>query len=550
MKKTFTLLVAVILTLSVWLTGCSGGEKENPSSDNQLSSTPENVNESGFPVVKEPVKLKMMGAKFPLQGPWDQMMFFKEMEKMTGISFEFDTPDAKVYDEKKNLAFASNNLPDVFFGGNLSSFDQLNYGKQGLLIPLEGLIDKYAPNLASLMEKDPSIKKAITSPDGHIYALPQITDITRDLMTQKAYLNYSFMEALGNPEAPQTVDELFELLKRFRDEDPNKNGIKDEVPMSFDTLKNDALYNARVFLLPAFGENEDRFNNSAGSTTRLTVKDDTLYHTVLTDGYKEWVKFMKKANDEKLLDPEIFIQTTQQFKAKGADNRIGFSTMVAPFLVWKIEKPEDNAKYPLVLPLTSSISQEKVFAPKQSIIPGAFAITKHNKHPEATLRWVDYLYTPEGFILANQGVENEAWEWKDAEKTSWVRIVPEGVPMEEFRAKNTPDVGTILPMLKSRELNYKQDNLINSILNEHSEQLSEFSKVGMPLLFLTEEEESRANILKNDLNNYIAQMEAKFILGNESMDKWDDFTATLKKMNVDEFIGIYQTAYDRYTASK
>ena len=41
-------------------------------------------------------------------------------------------------------------------------------------------------------------------------------------------------------------------------------------------------------------------------------------------------------------------------------------------------------------------------------------------------------------------------------------------------------------------------------------------------------------------------MEQKWIIGAEDVEKgWDEYLATLKKMNVDQVIKIYQTAYAR-----
>ncbi|MFI2857739.1 extracellular solute-binding protein [Paenibacillus sp. JSM ZJ436] len=541
-KKMMILMVAFSMMISMSV-ACSTKQSDENISEN--SAFPQNFNATGYPIVNEKVTLKLMGSKGASQGPWDQMMFFKEMERLTNIHFEFDTPDGKVFPEKKNLTFASDNLPDVFFAGSLTFFDQINYGKQGLLIPLEGLIDEYAPNFKALMEKDPAIRRAITAPDGHIYALPQVSDIIRDMMFFRTYLNAEWMEALGNPQVPQTTDELLELLKRFRDEDPNKNGKSDELPLSFTNAKNDSLAIARTYIMPAFGVLEDRANLS-----RLQVTDDTVNAVFLSEGYKEFLKYMKTLYDEKLLDPEIFTHTDQQLKAKGQENRIGMTMHAAPFSVFKVEKPEDNEKYPLVMPLTSAINSEKLFTPRPNITIGTFAITKNNPHPEATMRWVDYLYTPEGFMLGNQGIEGEAWKWKDDSKKEWERITPEGMNKEEFRAQNTPDIGSTIPLLKSMEINYKQNDPVNNILNDQANKLSEYVQEAMPLLFLSEEEENRVNIIKNDLMNYIAQMEAKFVLGKASFDDWDNYVSLLKKMSADEYVEIYQKAYDRWKTTK
>ncbi|MCR2804705.1 extracellular solute-binding protein [Paenibacillus soyae] len=538
MKK-MTIVLSILILFSM-LSACST-DSTPQQSDN--SKAIQNFNASAYPIVNEKITLKLMGSKSPLQGPWDQMMFFEEMERMTNIHFEFETPDDSAYQEKKNLTFASGNLPDVFFGGKLSSFDQFNYGKQGLLIPLEDLIDKYAPHLKALLDKDPSIRKAITAPDGHIYALPQVSNISRDIMSLRTYLNAEWMEALGNPKLPETTDELLELLKRFRDEDPNRNGKKDELPLSFNNVKGDSLHDARAYLMPAFGLLEDRYNQS-----RLQVEGDKVSAVFLSDSYRQFLTYMNKLHAENLLDAEIFTHTDQQLKAKGQEDRIGMTFQAAPFLIYNVDvaNVEANAKYPLVLPLTSPINDKKLFSPNPHIVTGTFAITQKNKYPEATIRWVDYLYTSEGFMLGNQGIEGEAWKWRDESKTVWDRLVPEGMKANEFRAKNTPDVGTPIPLLKSKELNDKQSDVLAAILNEQAEKLTAFAKSPMPLLFLTEEEENRINILKNDLLIYISQMEAKFVLGKEKLENWDEYLATLKKLNVDEYVEIYQRAYDRW----
>jgi len=40
---------------------------------------------------------------------------------------------------------------------------------------LEGLIEAHASNLERLLTDDPTVRQAITAPDGHIYALPAVT---------------------------------------------------------------------------------------------------------------------------------------------------------------------------------------------------------------------------------------------------------------------------------------------------------------------------------------------------------------------------------------
>lgn len=110
------------------------------------------------PIFDEPITLTMMGSKATIQGEWKNMHFFQDMEKLTNIKFEYKEVPSDAFVQKKNLAFASMELPDIFFAGRLTETDEVTYGNAGLLIPLEDLIDKYAPNLKKLMDENPNIK--------------------------------------------------------------------------------------------------------------------------------------------------------------------------------------------------------------------------------------------------------------------------------------------------------------------------------------------------------------------------------------------------------
>ena len=65
----------------------------------------------------------------------------------------------------------------------------------------------------------------------------------------------------------------------------------------------------------------------------------------------------------------------------------------------------EAAKYPLLPALTSETNNEQIVTQFSEIKRGRAAITNKNKHPEATMRWLDHMYSQEGSILARLGVE-------------------------------------------------------------------------------------------------------------------------------------------------
>ncbi|MDF2924906.1 MAG: transporter substrate-binding protein [Paenibacillaceae bacterium] len=534
MKRSIAIGLTAILA-SMSLAACSSSKEAEPASTAEAAA-PANFNAQKFPIVNEKITLKLMGVKAPTQTPWDQMDLFKEMERLTNIHFEFDTPPAQGYQERKNLAFASGEYPDVFFAGGLSVADETNYGQQGILIPLEGLIEKYAPNIKAMFEKYPEIKKSVTTTDGHIYALPQVTELAHNVI-KKTWINGSWMEAVGIAKPPESTEELYTMLQAFKEKDPNKNGKADEVPFS-----GAGINDVRIPILAAFG-----YRNNPGINGWVNVINDKAVFVGKEEGYKQYLIYMNKLFKEKLLDNEIFSQTSQQFTAKGKANTIGAFVVSAPQSLLDVKTPEETMKHPPIPPMVSSFNKDKVYPLESGTRRGTFAITNKNKYPEATIRWVDYFYSTEGSTLLNSGIEGVGWKWTDAEKTKWARIAAEGKTAEETRATMTPESGSTPPIYKEKSFHYKIDDPVVQWLHKVSEeQYMKVAKEGYPLVYYTDEEQKALNSLTNDINTYVLQMEAKFIMGAEPISGWDAYVSTLNKMNIDQFIDIYQKAYDRW----
>jgi putative aldouronate transport system substrate-binding protein len=66
------------------------------------------------------------------------------------------------------------------------------------------------------------------------------------------------------------------------------------------------------------------------------------------------------------------------------------------------------------------------------------------------------------------------------------------------------------------------------------------------LLYLTTEETEQVRDSETDLKTYVEQMEAKFITGVEPLSNWDKYVKTIESMGVEEYVSVYQTAYDRW----
>lgn len=165
------LAACMVLTAAV---GCSGDGSSSAAGDaGSASGEIENFNATGYPVVDEPIELTAFTFCDATGSDFNQMTMLQEINEKTGVHVTYEQVVGDAYTEKKNLILASGtDLPDIFFGGGVSDSDILRYGKGGIFIPLNDLIENYAPNIKQMMEDDPSLKALMPMEDGNIYDLP------------------------------------------------------------------------------------------------------------------------------------------------------------------------------------------------------------------------------------------------------------------------------------------------------------------------------------------------------------------------------------------
>ncbi|WP_066195641.1 MULTISPECIES: extracellular solute-binding protein [Gracilibacillus] len=516
------LLIFSLFILFILMVGCSNDEEAGDESNEPA----DNFNTEGFPVVDEPITLEIMGKRSAIQPEWSEMGFFHEIEDLMNISFEYKTSTGDDFEQNKQLSFASLDLPDVYYGAELTAGEEVDYGSQGLLIPLEGLIEDYAPNLKKLLDENPDLRASITTPDGHIYALPGI-DQSPTSKTPILWMNGPWLETL-EMDKPATMEDFYEMLKAFKEEDPGNVG--EVIPITATDLEE-----LRQGLFANFGIVQEE---------GIFEENETVDYAWVQDEYKEYLQFVNKLYEEQLLDNEIVSHTWEQFVAKGERTGI-FTTW--PIVMVGFEDPQEALNYPILPPMTSSTNDEKLTISNSEIYRGRVAITSENEYPEATMRWIDYLYSEDGTYLSRLGIEGETYEWNDDDQ--WVLLSESGLSTTETNAKHAPGVGTLVPMNLTEEFYEKEGGnpAILEIYDWANEELVPYAETPYPQVYLTIDEQQRVNALKTEIDSYVEQMEAKFITGSESIEgAWDQYVETLNSLGIEELVEIHQAAYDRW----
>lgn len=556
-KRVFALLTAMMMTVSS-LAGCGGGGSPSSGANSEAASSapsetaetgstgenPGNVNPEGFPIVKEPITVTMMGQKAGIHGDWNQMEFFRIMEEKTGIHFEFDTPASEVLEEKKNLALNGGTYPEVMFGTNLSREQQVKYGSQGILIPLEDYIEKYCPNIMAMFDELEGSRNSITAPDGHIYSMAQFYN--SPLMSTAMWVNKEWLDTLGvDPDdLPTTVDGFYDLMVRFRDEDPNGNGIQDEIPFTIfdDANKGDGIYNN---FLPYFGILSPKF---------YVDDNGKIHYGMMDENTKEAFEWLHKLYSEKIINNNCYTQGSADALAQGSEGLNGAGFHALPRFVFGNMTPEKEATYPAMPALSSDVQKTQLTTRGTGVTQGVFSLT--NKASEETIaammRWLDYLYSEEGSWLIHYGPEGHIWKPSPNNPELNVYIQPtDGRNVEEVRGGEiTPDCGVACPKWVRNSTEGAWDDIQQQARIAWSDKnLNPYSKIILPEMFLTEEEQAVVDMYATDLDKYRQENSAKFVVGSQSFDQWDSFVEGMKSMQVEEMITVYQQAYDRWAAS-
>lgn len=534
-RNIFLILFAVSL---ITFTACSGNNDQADGDE-----VTENLNKTGFPIVDEPIELEIFAGKAATTADdWNDVLLLNEYEEMTNIHITWDQVPADGLEEKRNLALASGDLPDAFYAANIPISDIQKYGSQETFIPLNDLIEEYAPNIAKVLDENPDIRKGATFPDGNIYSVPTVysPDFPSLLIGAKGWINGDWLEQLGM-DNPETTEEFYEYLKAVKETDLNGNGEHDEIPLSSVAEMSRIIH----WISGAFG-----VQNKGQLHTLVDGDPETgdMRFFPIHDQYKEMLKYLNRLFEEELIEQNIYSLEVDQHLANAADNRYGAVQFYNPVELYgdevgsqfipgnALEGPDGTKMY---TGITSSV---------RSL--GNFLITRENKHPEATLRWIDYFWSDEGAKMFFMGIEGVTYEeTPDGPKLlDEITDNPDGLTMTQALAQYIINPGGNHPVMVTDDYFTGSENAPAD--KEAAEKLDPYLIDEIwPSFTYTVEENDRITILEADLSKYVSEMQAGFITGEVDFSEWDNYIDEIKNMGLDEYMEIQQAAYERYKSN-
>lgn len=250
-----------------------------------------------------------------------------EIERLSNIRLNIEWVPDGIYTDKVNTALTTNSLKTATFVKYTDYIMVKNAIRSGAFWEIGPYLDQY-PNLKHL---DKGILQQ-ASVDGKIYGLYTERPSSR----QGIIIRKDWLDTLGLEE-PQTIDDLYEVLRQFTQMDPDRNGMNDTFGL---TDRNDLIFGAFKTLSSYFG-----------TPNNWMMENGKLIAEFETEAYIDTMDFMRRLYTEGLINQDFAVTSKQvqrdHFIRGSAGVYIG-SMMDAQRLAEEALKVNPDAKFTIV----------------------------------------------------------------------------------------------------------------------------------------------------------------------------------------------------------
>ncbi|MFI3115857.1 MAG: sugar ABC transporter permease [Clostridia bacterium] len=517
----------------------TGSFTADPSEDRGMNTSGENA--ITFPL-EEPLSYSFhyhAANKYTFNEDWP---VFDYLAELTNISFVGTANPVSTSSTTELALQAVDQFPSDLYGGNAVAVYAMSYGPYGAFYSLDDYWE-YLPNYAAYLTANPDVLASTVGSDGKLYHIPYIAD--GDGAVARAYhIRQDWLDNLGL-DMPETVEDLEKVLIAFRDDDPNGNGIKDEIPFFNDgweeCIRLVNFWDARCYA----SDNEN--------LRIIPDENGEWYYTWTSDQFKTAIENVSRWYDIGLIDSEIFTKGTASRKEylPGDIGGMTYDWIPSTTAYNDIVQVEGFNFVVMAPPVTEAGNQWSEHV-RVKVKEHAWAISS-SCDPEKVgplFAFMDYYWSEEGRIVTNFGIEGEHWNYVDGEPVFTDAVLNN----PDQKAVNTylqEDLGTQIPVGYWMDYRYEiqwthpigVDGIELYTAGGFSDDL-----FMMPNLTYTEDELELYDSLLNSIITYGEEAIQDFIIGDwTAIDgKWDAYVEKTESLGLQELIDLTDVAYTRF----
>lgn len=465
-----------------------------------------------------------------------EMPLLKAIEEKTGVHLELIIPPVGEGDSNFSLMLTSGKYADIIIGFDAHYAMGADAAiEEGIILDLTDLVAQYAPNYNAV--RTASTYRAINTVTdaGH---MPYFCNISWADRTGKTYggpiIRQDVLDKLGMS-APVTFDDWHTYLSRAKDELGMTRGF--------------GIANGGIAKYNAFNTAFGFGMNDPAQGGDFYVVDGKVCYGPLSDGYLPYVTLMRDWYAEGLLDPDFTSTITFDDGIAMMSSDLCAATSehggVLDFINGLGQSVNPDFKFtPIADPVLEEGQQLHYgFINGGAPIGKAAAVTTACKNPELAVRLLDQLYTDEGFMLCNYGIEGESYVLNENGEPVFTDLIlnnPQGTTTHMMCAY-AAHISWPFEGVLGRE---DTDALAKYAVTWDANNDYTYSYPGG--VTPTKEENEVYGDYYPDIRTYTDEMTVRFIMGLEPLENYPTFVETLHSLGIDEVLASRQSAYDRY----
>ena len=496
------------------LAGCGGGGEAGHDVDHNDVS----IEDVTLPLAETATITALTNFPVGTEPDPNKRTIFKRLEEETNVHIDWRTIQSDQWGDKIALEMSNiNTLPDLIFNAGFGDTELLKYAKQGVIIPLEELIDKFMPNLQAVFAQAPEYRTMCTDENGHIWGFPWIEQLGYEktaiqVIGNMPFINKWWLDFLGLP-VPSTVEEFESTLQAFKD---NAAKLKSEFGIDGDIIPMSCIMND-------------------GS------QDHGLY-------------------EKGLIDAEAFTQEWATYVAKGKSGRYGVC------FTWDVANIAQVSMDDLIagkgwVPLPALKADTVNITPETGSFTSGFqrgrcVITGVAKNPALIASWIDKMYDPIQSAQNNWGTYGEDDEFDIFEMSTNAAGEPmlkhtwlgDASPVEVREAESVNGPLAILDSYYDVYVTCPDDAKyrLDWIKNVYTPDMN--FKYCYPNAFMSTEDTTQVSNLMADIMKCINTFKSDAVMNGFDDAAWNKLQSDLEGYKLQEFIDIHQKYFDAYNA--
>ena len=515
---------------------------ETTATATETTSVEPEVFEVNYPVDTD-VKLSifsMYPALHASYASWKESPYHTTLQKNTGIYVDYQLVNNTERKTKYNLLWtrALNEIPKMvayeYTAGDLDTLVD-----EGMIWDLTDYVEQYAPDYWAFLneEGNETLLKSAYTESGRIACIGGFIENDFNATYIGPAIRQDWLDEC-DLDIPITLEDWEKVLVAFKE----KYGV------------------AFGFCLADFKQG---IASGVGAYTSLNANDlyiddnGKIQYGAVQPEYKEMLTILNRWYEMGLIDQDSFTMDKNARREKIAAGKIGVTFCAIGNITQYVSDANaeggSGAKWVgIPYPRTEAGVPTNWIQTQNRTINNATAITKSASEEEMIicLQWLNYGFTEEGFMYQNFGTEGVSYNLDangNVVYTDFLRNDKgqlDSTLLKKYTSTESLAIGGIqaAEFVKLKNSQEAVDAVYAWIEN------TEVSKHFLPKFNISVDDSTEYNDKMALINTVSAEMAMKFVVGEESLDKFDDYVKELEGYGLADCLAIQQKAYDTYMA--